>query len=283
VAWSTSARESGEKIQYIIREMPLRVRAGALLALLLAVLAGSACGTSLFGRQYEYEEDVYLSTDGSADLILNASIPALVALRGLDLDLDADAPVDRDRIRDIYTTPVSSVMRVSRPWRRNGRRYVQIRVRVDDIRRLHEAPPFAWSEYSLDEKDGARVYRQVVGASSFRPGTMTNVGWTGGELVAFRLHLPSRVLEHNARDVETDKPLSPGRGNILRWEQPLTDRLDGQPVRIEVRMDTDSILHTTLWLFAGAFAAAMLLIAALIWFTFRKGAREPEAGVQHTP
>ena len=32
------------------------------------------------------EEDLYLALDGSATLVVNASIPALVALRGLDLD-----------------------------------------------------------------------------------------------------------------------------------------------------------------------------------------------------
>ena len=47
-------------------------------------LAGAACGGRLFGKVYEYEEDIYLSLDGSAELIVNASVPALVALRGLD-------------------------------------------------------------------------------------------------------------------------------------------------------------------------------------------------------
>ena len=35
------------------------------------------------------------------------------------------------------------------------------------------------------------------------------------------------------------------RGNILAWEQLLTDRLDGRPIAIEVRMDRQSILYTT--------------------------------------
>jgi hypothetical protein len=256
--------------------MVLRARAGALLAVLVAALAASACGSNLFGRQYEYEEDIYLNTDGSADLIVNASIPALVALRGLDVDTGPDQPVDRERIRALFTTPVSRVTRVSRPWRRNGRRYVQVRISTDDIRRLSEAPPFSWSKYEIDERDGQRTYRQTIGPSALRPGTLTNVGWTGGELVAFRLHLPSRILDHNARDLETDQPLDVQRGNILRWEQLLTDRLDGRPVAIEVRMDSDSILHTTLWLFGGAFLAAMLVLAGLIWLTVRRGGREPD-------
>ena len=42
-------------------------------------------------------------------------------------------------------------------------------------------------------------------------------------------------------------------------------------------MDRQSILYRTLWLFAGAFAAAVALIGALIWLTSRKGAKEGDA------
>jgi hypothetical protein len=86
--------------------------------------------------------------------------------------------------------------------------------------------------------------------------------------------MPSRIVEHNARDVETAEPSSVQRGNILAWEQLLTERLEGRPITIEVRMDQQSILYTTLWLFAGAFAAAVLLLALIVWLTVRKGARD---------
>ena len=109
-----------------------------------------------------------------------------------------------------------------------------------------------------------------------RPGTLQNFGWTGGELVAVRLHLPSRIVYHNARDLETNETSDIARGNILSWEQHLTDRLDGRPISIELKMDRQSILYRTLWLFAGAFAAAVLLIGVLIWLTMRRGAKEEE-------
>ena len=92
--------------------------------------------------------------------------------------------------------------------------------------------------------------------------------------MAFRLHLPSRIRDHNARDIEEDVPLDVQRGNILSWEQYLTDRLDGRPVAIQVRMDAESILYRTLWLFGGAFAAAVLLLGTIIWLTVRKGAKQ---------
>ena len=249
-------------------------RVAAVLVALVLTAVTAACGGGLFGKVYEYEEDVYLSLDGSAEVIVNASIPALVALRGIDLPLDPAARLDRDQIRAAYTSPLTEVTRVSRPWRRQGRRFVQVRVRVPDIRKLTGAPPFSWSTYELAETDGVVVYRQNIAGSALRPGTLQNFGWTGGELVAFRLHLPSRIVYHNARDLETNETSDIARGNILAWEQHLTDRLDGRPIDIELKMDRQSILHRTLWLFAGAFAAAVLLIVALIWLTMRKGAKE---------
>ncbi len=258
--------------------MALRVRHGAraLAACLLALLLGG-CGSGVFGRQYEYEEDVTLRLDGSATIVVNASIASLVALRGLELDLDSRVRFDRDRerVRAAYTSPVTRVT-VRRPWRRAGRRFVQIRVAVDDIRKLSEVQPFSWSRYELVQRDGSHLFTQTVGPSAFRPGTLANVGWNGSEVVAFRLHLPSRILEHNSRSLETDAPESVQRGNILRWEQRLTDRLDGKPVRIDVRMDSQSILYRTLWLFAGAFIAAMAVIASFLWWTFRRGTKETE-------
>ena len=254
--------------------LPTWRRHGQRFAIFVLAIA-AACGGSLFGKVYEYEEDVYVSLDGSADVIINTSIPALVALRGITLNLDPAARVDREQLRAAYTSPFAEVTRVSRPWTRQGRRFVQVRARVPDLRKLSQAAPFAWSTYTLDEKDGVFVYKQTVGASALHPGTLRNVGWKGGELVAFRLHLPSKILYHNARDLETNEPSAIARGNILAWEQPLADRLDGRPLTIEVRMDRQSILYRTLWLFAGAFAAAVALIGIVIWIAMRKGATAP--------
>ena len=256
-----------------------RIDCGAARALFLGVMLALAlaagCG-GLFGKVYEYEEDVTLALDGSAEITVNASAPALAALRGLDLSMDPAVRLDREAVRAAYQTPFAQVTRVSRPWRRHGRRFVQIRLSVPDIRKLSQAKPFSWSAYELGEKDGLAVYKQTVGASALKPGTLQKAIWQGGELVAVRLHLPSKVVWHNARDLETNEPSTTARGNILAWEQPLTERLDGRPMAIEVRMDRQSILHRTLWLFAGAFASAVFVMVALIWWTMRKG-RDSEA------
>jgi len=254
--------------------MSQSARAVVLAVLTVALAASSACKGGLFGRQYEYEEDLFLALDGSATMVVNASVPALVALRGIDLDASGQERLDLDKIRAAYSSPVAAVTRVSPPWRRSGRRFIQIRLDVKDVRKLSESRPFAWSHYELGPQNGHHVFEQKVGASALRSGTLQNVGWNGSEIVAFRLHLPSRILWHNSRDLETGQPRSAARGNILAWEQRLPDRLDGTPIDIRVEMDSQSILHRTLWLFGGAFTAAVAVLGLLIWFTVRKGARE---------
>ena len=253
--------------------MLTRLRAALGIALIAAVSV--SCGGGVFGKQYEYEEDMTIALDGSATIVVNASLPALVALRGLDVPVDPNARPDRDRIRQMYSTPVTSVTRVSRPWSRKGRRFVQIRVQVDDVRRLHEAPPFAWAKYALTAEGGHHLFTEVVGSSAMKPGTLKNYGWDGSEIVAFRLHLPSKILFHNSRSLENNEPLDPERGNILAWEQHLADRLEGKPVEINVAMESQSILYRTLWIFAGAFTAAVLLLALLVWWFIRRGRDEP--------
>ena len=114
----------------------------------LALLVLTSCARP-FGRQYEYEEEIFIGLDGSATVIVNTSLAALAALHGLDVPLDPAAPVDRDAIRALYASPVSEVSRVSRPWRRDGRRFVQVRLEVSDVRRLPETRPFAWAQVHL--------------------------------------------------------------------------------------------------------------------------------------
>ncbi len=255
--------------------MSQSVRAVLAAVVIVAAAAAAACKGGLLGSQYEYEEDLYLSLDGTATLIVNASIPSLVALRGLDIDMSPGARLDRDRIRALYQSPVTNVTHVSPPWRRAGRRFVQVRMDVTDVRRLHEAPPFSWSRYTLTVAERKAVFEQRVGPSALRPGTLQQVGWNGSEIVAFRLHLPSRILWHNSRDLDTNEPEQTARGNILAWEQHLADRLDGAPLEIRVEMDSQSILHRTLWLFVGAFVAAVVVLGAFIWWAMRKAPDEP--------
>jgi hypothetical protein len=229
-------------------------RAAALVVAVVtaAMLTGCSGSSGLF-RQYEYEEEIYLSLDGTATIYVNASIPALNALRGTALDTRPTARVDRDAIRSFYSSPVTSVRQVTQS-RRFGRRFVHVRIDVDDIGRLGEAPPFHWSSYSLRREGDLYVFRQSIGAAANKP--VGDVGWNGKELVAFRLHLPSKITYHNAG---VDNYL---RGNILVWQQPLNDRLRGKPLALDARMQAQSILYRTITLFG----LTVLLVAATFAF-----------------
>lgn len=240
------------------------------LAMSLAVLA-AACSNPL-GRQYEYEEQLYLGVDGTATLVIDASIPALVALRNLPLDPSSRATVERDQVQRLFVAAGCQGARVGQPWTRQGRRFVQITVEVSNVGNLASCGPASWSTFSFERhQEGEREvisYRQTVGAAA--GGNPGKVNWNGRELVGFKLHLPSRIIHHNVKRLEDGQNGEPDRGNILTYEQRLEDRLRGQPIEMEVRMDSQSILYRTLWLFAGAFAAAVVVLLTLVWWTVRR-------------
>jgi hypothetical protein len=236
----------------------------ALAALVSLATVAGACRGAL-SRTYEYEEDIHLSLDGSATIYVNASAAALVALRGVDLPTDPRARLDRADVRAIFETPVSRVANISTS-RRDGRRYVHVRIETPDIRQLSAAPSFAWSRYQLDAREELFVYQQLLGASAAR--SVGDVGWTGKELVAVRLHLPSRVPYHNQPQKEIQ------RGNIIAWEQPLTARIAGEPLAIEAHMEQDSILFKTLGLFGLMMVLVAITFVVVIWLVMRRGARE---------
>lgn len=230
-------------------------------ALVFVALATLSCRSPL-AREYEYEEELYLDLDGSATLYVHASIPALAALRGLDHDVQPRARLDRAAIEGAYRSPVTDVTRLSTS-RRLGRRFVHLRIDVSDVHRLSEVAPFAWSTYVFGEADGEYVFRQVVGEPAGVD--VGDVGWRGDELVAFRMHLPSKIRYHDAPSKQVE------RGNILAWEQPLAERLAGRPLAMEVRLDTQSILYRTLWLFGLMIVIVVALFAIVIWFIMRVG------------
>jgi hypothetical protein len=238
----------------------------------------SACGstTSIF-RQYEYEEEVYLSLDGSATVYVNSSLAALNALRGTTFDASQAARLDTNAVRAYFTSPATRVIRVSQS-RRSGRRFVHVRLDVEDITKLGSAAPFSWSTYRFTRDGDLFKYQQAIGPPAGKdPG---NAGWNGSEIVAFRLHLPSKIRYHNTkREV--------GRGNILVWEQPLADRLRGAPVVsdmssgvgvLDARMDAQSILYTTLWLFGTTFVMVAVVFLLVIWWVVRTKDKAAQGG-----
>jgi hypothetical protein len=238
----------------------------SIVSLAICVITSAAC--NVLTQKYEYEEEIYLRLDGSATVNVNASVASLVALRGVDLPADPKARLDRDRVRALYTMPGAQPPRLTLS-RRDGRRFIHISLDVPDVRQLQRQRMFAWSTYRFDRESDSFVYRQRVGAPARQ--SFPRIGWTGGEMVVFKMHLPSEIPYHNAPSRQTE------RGNILRWEQPLAARLKGEPLDVEVRMEPDSILYSTLILFGLTVLAAALTFGIVIWWVVRRGRDSEEA------
>jgi hypothetical protein len=224
----------------------------------------SACGGGSLFKAYEYEEDMYLSLDGTATLYVNSSVAALNALRGSSFDTDPAKAPDRDAVRAFFGSSNARVSRVTLS-RRSNRRHIHVRLDVDNIEKLPESAPFAWSVYSF-KRDGALFnFKQTIGAPAGRE--VGDVGWRGNEIVAFRIHLPSKIAYHNAGAGNLL------RGNILVWEQRLSDRLRGVPLTLDARVESESILYRTLALFGATFVLVALLFAIILWRVLRRGRR----------
>ncbi len=114
----------------------------------------------------------------------------------------------------------------------------------------------------MDRNNDVIVYRQTVRDAAGRE--VGSVGWNGDEIVAFRVHLPSRVPFHNSPSREIE------RGYITVWVQQLTDRMEGKPIDIEVHMEPESILTSTLTLFGITILLAAATFAGMIWWTLRR-------------
>src|SRR5687768_15589867 len=119
---------------------------GRIAAAVWIVCVSTACHQLGLVRQYEYDERIELSLDGSAVVDVNASIPALVALRGAPLDVDPEARFDRQAFRRLFDAPGVNVREVS-AFRRHGRRFVHVRLEVSDVSLLPSLAPLSWSRY----------------------------------------------------------------------------------------------------------------------------------------
>jgi len=236
------------------------------LLLAAAVLTVAGCSRGELFRQYEYEEEIYLALDGSATVYVNTSVAALDALRGAPFDTSPNARIDRNEVRAWFTSAAARVVRTPSLSRRSNRRFVHVRLEIADVAQLSMAAPFAWSSYRFAKDGDLFDYLQTVGAAAGKD--VGEVGWKGQELVAFRLHMPSEIVYHNAG------PENKKRGNILVWEQSLADRLRGEPVRMEARIESTSILSRTLLLFFATFVAVAITFGLIIWWVLRR----PRAG-----
>lgn len=256
------------------------MRAAAAALVVAAAVAACNGQRGPLGPEYEYEEDLTLRLDGSATLVVNASVPALVALRGLPLNAELRTRGDQltSQLQALYASPHTKVGRISN-WTRHGRRYFGIHLTIADIRALPKVAPFSWAKYELREEGDQVVFRETLSKPAAAPDALATAKLTGDEIVAFRLHLPARIRFQNSHYLDRPESRPTSRGNILTWEQRLGQRMEGKPIAyaadrtsdvMEVRMDRQSILYRTLWLFGLAFLAALFAIAVVIWLTMRR-------------
>jgi len=137
---------------------------GFFVVCLMVLELGCTRVSRMLGRDYEYEEDDTLSVDGSATINVNASLAALVALRGLALDPNPRVRFESEKVRTAFEAAGCTVTRVSStPWIRDGRRFVQIRMDLRDIRQASKCGPLAWSTDTFTQDGEPIFFRQVVG------------------------------------------------------------------------------------------------------------------------
>ena len=123
---------------------------------------------------------MYLSLDGTATVYVNASLAALNALRGTSFATAPNAPLDREAVARVLFDAVTRVTGQINASRRSNRRFVHVKLDVDDIRRLGEAAPFAWSEYEF-KRDGEPLRVSADDRPWRQARTSATVGWNGRE------------------------------------------------------------------------------------------------------
>ena len=100
---------------------------------------------------------------------------------------------------------------------------MHLRLDVADIRRLGEAPPFAWSSYRYREQATAcSSSRRRCGAAAGQDVGQRRLGRRRAGRRAAAPAEPGDVPQLAVAEIE--------RGNIIVWEQPLAERQKGAPL-----------------------------------------------------
>ena len=178
---------------------------------------------------------------------VNASVPALVALRGADLPVDPQARLDRDDVRAFFAGPGAEVTRVSLS-RRDGRRFVHVSIDVADVRRLSTAAAVCLV-HAIGSTGGTT--RSSSSRWSAPPPARTWATWggRGDEVVGSACTCRARSRSTTRRAASS---AATSWGGSSRWPSALT----GAPLEMEFQMEPESILYSTLLLFGGTIVAA---------------------------
>ena len=194
--------------------------------------------------------------DGSATVYVNAAVPALVALRGVDAAARPVGPARSQR--------GARALRVPGVTRRDRQHVAPRRppLRAPAARGRRHPPAGRAGRRSPGRATVRRSRRRcAVFTQRWAPPravTVGDVGWKGDELVAFRLHLPSRVPSTTPRSRTVE------RGNIIVVGA-AARRAARRASRSTSRCtwSSDSILVQTLVLFGAMVVLALAALGAL--------------------
>jgi len=234
------------------------MRAAKLLPALALALTLQGC------IRYEFDHELWLRVDGSGTVAVSGRPELWTAFKGLAAENDRAA---EQAARERFERSGLRVRR-TRVSRREGRSYMLVTADFDDVNRLSGSPAFPDLRIALQrhgerlELDGA--WRRPAGTPDVSQGERQG-------LVAVRFHLPSKVYSHRSAVGGVE------RGNIVGWREDLAQALDGRPLEFGARLDSRSILWSTVGLFAAAIALALALLAAAVILVVRAGRKPPTA------
>lgn len=206
-------------------------------------------------ESYEYEEEVFLETDGSG----NIRISGTQELLGVIHDVEAPAV---SSMRAHFEDPALRIDSV-RETSRDGRRYIHVQGRFEDFNALCRHPAFRARDCGLRrEDDELSLFLSVPAITAEMPSHVEP-----DDVLAFRFHFPSSVRFHNSRDdIE--------RGNIIRWQRTAEELFGGDELSIEARFERRSVLATTVIILGTALGIVVLTASIALYWMTRKGRRQ---------
>jgi hypothetical protein len=224
------------------------MRSLVLASLLFGILTGCT--------HYEHQEDLYFEVDGSGEVRVSCSEDLFTLLYGIDGSLDIP------NLTEFLESPDLQVSSIRRS-RRQGRGFLHIRARFEDLERLSDQAVFQGRRYQLAA--GEEYLDLRVDIRDGRGRGKSERLQDG--LFRFRVHFPSPVRRHNS-DTGVE------RGNIITWERSVADQLRGEPLHVEARFDRRTVLATALILLAIALSVVVLVISASLFIFVRIGRRQ---------
>jgi hypothetical protein len=216
---------------------------------------------------YEFEHEFWIRVDRSGTVNVTARPELWAAMKGLGGATAPDEDAAMQAVRGLFESSGLRVRRVTLTHR-GGRPYLFVSADFPDVNRLAGTPAFPDLALSL-RPEGENL--RLDGRWS-RPSGLPEVAPDARDgLLAVRFHLPSKVYSHRNAFAGVE------RGNIVAWRETVAEGLSGRPLEVGALMDRRSILMSTVGLFAIAIAAALAMLAGVLWWVVRKGRKSAAA------